>query len=145
MNLDQRKLRLIQFLSELEDETFFDYIESVIESSGERFGIQLPEIQSENSSEKTEESVDKSENNAEKSGKDLLAQFYAKIGDFEDDETREHILRTEFTDDERFTILLMLRLEDVKNHPEQMIDEETFWANRRKRRQQKQAKHHETI
>jgi len=39
MELNQRKLRLIQFISELEDEMFFDYIESVIESSGERFSL----------------------------------------------------------------------------------------------------------
>jgi len=133
MNLDERKLRLIQFISELEDETFFDYIESVIESSGERFNIQFPEIQ--------QEKTKKSEN-YRNDGDDLLTRFYAMTSSFDDEETIEKILETEFTEDEQFRILLLLRSEDIKKHPEQMIDEETFWANRKKRRQQKQ---HKTI
>lgn len=88
--------------------------------------MHLPEIQEEK------------EIQSEKSGQDLLAEFYAKIGHFEDDETREHILCTEFTDDERLAILLLLRLEDAKKHPEQMIDGDTFFANLRKRNKQRQ-------
>jgi len=131
MNLEERKLRLIQFVSELEDETFFDYIESVIESSGERFGVQLPEIQE----EKMDKTVD-----YRNDGDNLLARFYAVTSDFDDEETIEQILETEFTEDEQFRILLLLRSEDIKKHPEQMIDGDTFIANLRKRNQERRNK-----
>jgi len=130
MNLNERKLRLIQFISELEDEAFFEYIESVIESSGERFGLKLPEIEL-NTSRNLETSKVSSEKLSKNEGEQLLADFYGKMADFKDKKNRRKIVFEKYTSEERLKIALMLRLEEHQNNPDDGIDGDIVLAEMR--------------
>jgi len=118
MEIKQLKLRLIQLVLEIDNQEVL---------------LKVLEI-AQNFEAKTDpwdELPQETENATEVDAQALMTRFKTLMGDCEDEETRDRILAEEFTSDERLSLVLFFRLEDIKKHPEQRIDEETFFRNLR--------------
>jgi len=117
MEITELKLRLIQLVLEIDNQGILLKVLEVLQNFEAKLDpYELPE---------------EAENSTEVDAQALMTRFKTLMGDCEDEETRDRILDEEFTSDERLSLVLFFRLEDIKKHPEQRIDEETFFRNLR--------------
>jgi len=113
MDLATKKLEIIQLILSLEEGAVLDYVLAYLES--------------------WEDNLELEKNYVPKSETDkLLADYNEKIAGLKTDEEIEAVL-SQYTDDEKLTILLLLRAKDARENRDESREASKVFARIRKR------------
>jgi len=117
MEVATKKLEIIKLVLSLENQEILDFL--------------LAYLQAQNQS-----SIDEKPAFSDEESDELLARYNQKIADVQTDKEMKTVL-TEFTEEEQFSIVLMLRAKEARENRHLATEASEFFSKRREQRKQR--------